>query len=171
MQRQYPTARQIIQLLQLEGHREGGYFRRTFQADQRQLLDTDQGERYLLSSIYYLLTEKSAVGHWHINKSDILHYFHLGDPIEFSLIHPNGSLQQVVVGSDLIKGQQLQLLVMGGVWKTSRLLDGDYGYGLISEAVSPGFDYADMTIADGDTLLDAFPQHRELIKKFTRKSK
>ena len=169
MQRQHPTAEQIIQILRLENHVEGGYFRRTFQSDHRPTLFTGENQRYLTTSIYYLLTQESDVGHWHNNKSDILHYFHLGDPIEYSLILPNGTLQQIVLGTDLINGQQLQFPVMGGTWKTSRLLQGEHGFGLISEAVSPGFDYADMTIADSDTLQASYPQHKELINKFAKK--
>ena len=165
---QHPTAQQIIQCLGLKAHMEGGYFRRSYQADQRPKIPTGAGERFLLTSIYYLLTHDSSVGHWHLNESDILHYFHLGDPIEYSLIHSDGTLQQAVLGANLVEGQQLQMPVAGGVWKTSRLLPGVYGYGLISEAVSPGFDYSDMTIGNIDTLLEKFPQHRLLIEKFTK---
>ncbi|MCZ7167084.1 cupin domain-containing protein, partial [Salmonella enterica] len=83
------------------------------------------------------------VGQFHFNQSDILHYFHLGDALEYSLIHADGSLQTVIMGNDVLAEQCLQLHVPGGIWKSSRLLDGTNGFGLISEAVSPGFDFAD----------------------------
>ena len=79
----------------------------------------------------------ATMGQFHFNQSDILHYFHLGDAIEYSLIHADGSLQTLVMGSDVLSGQQLQLHVPGGIWKASRLLSGSNGFGLISEAVSP----------------------------------
>ncbi|WP_277757828.1 cupin domain-containing protein [Pseudomonas sp. A34-9] len=161
-------ATDVIDTLGLEPHLEGGYFRRTYQADHRDLLETAAGPRYLMTSIYYLLTERSPVGQFHFNQSDILHFFHLGDAIEYSLIHPDGSLQTLVMGNDVLAGQLLQLHVPGGIWKASRLLDGSNGFGLISEAVSPGFDFADMEMGNREKLTTAFPQHRTLIEKLTR---
>jgi predicted cupin superfamily sugar epimerase len=108
------------------------------------------------------------VGQFHFNRSDILHYFHLGDAIEYSLIHADGSLQTLVMGTDILAGQLLQLHVPGGIWKASRLLEGENGFGLISEAVSPGFDFADMEMGDRQKLTQQFPQHRTLIEKLTR---
>lgn len=133
----------VLKALDLEAHIEGGYFRRTYQSDHRASLETSAGPRYLMTSIFYLLTLESPVGRFHFNQSDILHYFHLGDAIEYSLIYPDGSLQTLVMGSDILAGQHLQLHVPGGIWKASRLLSGPHGLGLISEAVSPGFDFAD----------------------------
>lgn len=156
----------LIEALNLEQHVEGGYYRRTYQSDHRDMVNTSGGERFLLTSIYYLLTNTSPIGHWHKNQSDILHFFHLGAPITYYLIHPDGSLETVVMGSDPTKGQQLQLLVKGGTWKASYLPQGEFG--LISEAVSPGFDFADMQLGSRQVLLEQFPQHKELIQQFTR---
>ncbi|WP_434707092.1 cupin domain-containing protein [Pseudomonas sp. R1-1] len=163
-----PNIQDVINTLDLEAHIEGGYFRRTYQSDHRASLGTSTGPRYLLTSIYYLLTEQSPVGQFHFNQSDILHYFHLGDPIEYTLIHADGSLQTRVMGSDILTGQHLQLPVPGGIWKASRLMDGPHGFGLISEAVSPGFDFADMEMGDREKLTAKFPQHHALIEKLTR---
>ncbi|TXS89571.1 cupin domain-containing protein [Parahaliea maris] len=161
-----PDRETIIRELQLEGHVEGGYFSRTFQADHRPQIDTEAGERYTLTSIYYLLTEDSPIGHWHRNRSDIIHYWHLGAPVHYYMIHPDGRLETAVLGPDLAAGQRLQLVVRGGIWKASHLPEGDYG--LISEAVSPGFDYADMTLGERDELLQSFPRHAEVIRAYTR---
>lgn len=157
----------VLKALDLEAHIEGGYFRRTYQSDHRASLETSAGPRYLMTSIFYLLTQESPVGRFHFNQSDILHYFHLGDAIEYSLIYPDGSLQTLVMGSDILAGQHLQLHVPGGIWKASRLLNGPQGLGLISEAVSPGFDFADTQMAEGKKLAAQFPQHRALIEKLT----
>ena len=118
-----------------------------------------------MTSIFYLLTADSPVGQWHLNRSDIVHYFHLGSPLHYYLIHPDGRLETAVLGPDLAAGQRLQLTVPGGVWKASHLPAGDYG--LISEAVSPGFEYEDMQLGERSTLLQAFPQHAELIHAYT----
>jgi len=122
------TASNLVAALDLEPHVEGGFFRRTYQADHRDMLETEGGQRFLMTSIYYLLTAESPVGQFHFNQSDILHYFHLA----------------------------------------SRLLNGENGFGLISEAVSSGFDFADMEIGNRRKLTTQYPQHRALIEMLTR---
>lgn len=162
---QQPDLQTVIRELGLEAHVEGGYFRRTFQADHRPRIDQGEGERFTMTSIFYLLTQAAPIGHWHLNKSDIIHYYHLGSPVYYYLIHPDGRLETAVLGPDLAAGQQLQLVVRGGIWKASHLPSGHYG--LISEAVSPGFEYADMTLGERAELLSRFPRHADLIRAYT----
>ena len=162
-----PNSEDIIAALDLEPHVEGGYYRRTFQADQQPLVETAGGPRYAMTTIFYLLTAESPIGRFHLNKSDIVHYYQLGDAIEYNLILADGTLKTVVMGSNVMAGECLQLHVPGGVWKASRLLEGSAGFGLISEAVTPGFDYADMQMGDRERLIEAFVQHRDLIERMT----
>ena len=160
---------QLIRALDLEGHIEGGYFRQTFKADDNNAVETANGQRVIMTSIYYLLTADSPIGHFHKNCSDIMHYFHLGDPITYYLIHPDGKLETRVLGPDVINGQELQFVVPGGVWKASRIgTDGFAGYGLIGEAVAPGFEYSDMQLGNTEQMLETFPQHAELIQLLSR---
>jgi predicted cupin superfamily sugar epimerase len=58
--------------------------------------------------------------------------------------------------------------VPGGIWKASRLRSGRTGYGLISEAVTPGFAYEDMSLGERKTLQRRFPKHADLIAELTR---
>ena len=162
------TRDELIEALQLAPHVEGGYFRRTFDSAHRNRVQTEQGERLTLSSIYYLLTADSPTGHWHLNQSDILHFWHLGEPVTYHLIGPDGCIETHVLGPDVAAGQCLQLAVKGGTWKASHLPAGDYG--LISEAVAPGFDYADMTLGEQRQLEQLFPQHRALIRAYCKPS-
>ncbi|MDG1704428.1 MAG: cupin domain-containing protein [Pseudomonadales bacterium] len=161
---------ELVEYLNLDGHVEGGFFRRTYASDYT--LPTRAGDRRLsMTSIFYLLAAQSPIGHFHLNQSDIVHYFHLGDPITYHLLYPNGDYQRVVMGPDLRQGQLLQLTVPGGVWKASEIPgDGDHGFGLISEAVSPGFEYADMTLGQQDQMLARFPQHQKLVKRLSHAS-
>ena len=146
---------QLISLLELEPHpREGGYFRRTYESSIS--APVFGGQRKLMTSIYYLLCRKSPIGYLHRNRVDIVHYFHLGAPCQYVLISPEGKVSTVILGPDLPAGQQLQLTVPGGYWKGSRLLHGEYS--LISEAVSPGFDYADNHLATAKDLQHLSPE-------------
>jgi predicted cupin superfamily sugar epimerase len=163
-----PWIEELVAALDLEPHLEGGYYRRTYQSDDQSMVTTTGGQRYRMTSIFYLLTKDSPVGHFHLNQSDIVHYYHLGDAIEYSLIFPDGTLKTVLMGSDVMAGEYLQLNVPGGVWKASRLVEGSAGFGLISEAVSPGFDYADMELGDREKLRERFPEYSMLIERLTR---
>jgi predicted cupin superfamily sugar epimerase len=154
----------LIKSLELEPHVEGGYFRRTYLSDLSATLT--YGERRLVSSIYYLLTDDSPIGHLHRNRSDILHYFQGGSPLHYLIIHPDGRLDQQVLGFDLAQGQQLQLLVKGGCWKASELESGEFG--LISEVVSPGFEYADMEMATRALIQRLYPQLLGRLAKYIK---
>jgi predicted cupin superfamily sugar epimerase len=154
----------LIKSLLLEPHVEGGYFRRTYQSDLTASLA--YGERRLLSSIYYLLTDDSPIGFLHRNRSDILHYFQGGSPLHYLIVHPDGRLEEPVLGYDLARGQQLQLMVKSGCWKASELPVGEFG--LISEAVVPGFEYADMELATRGLIQRFYPQFLNRLAKYIK---
>ncbi len=135
-------AQSVIERLQLEPHAEGGFFRRLYQSGKTAPIGPSQAQRRLLTSIYYLLTSESPVGHFHENRSDIVHFFLGGSPLRYTLVSSEGELSQTLLGPDLASGHNLHLVVPSGWWKASELTSGEYG--LVSEAVSPGFEYEDM---------------------------
>jgi len=159
--------RQLIEKLSLEPHIEGGYFSRTYSSALTTHIAGSK-PRCLLSSIFYMLTDDSPIGHLHKNKSDIIHYFHGGSPLTYLILHPDGHLETTILGDDLDNGQQLQLIVKGGCWKATELEAGEFG--LISEAVSPGFDYNDMELAEQTIIRNQFPQVWNQVSKYVRKT-
>lgn len=151
---------ELIKKLNLEAHIEGGYFKRTYQSPKK------INNRAIMTSIYYMLTKDSPIGYFHSNQSDILHYFHLGSPITYFTISPAGELETFILGPDISAGHRLQSVVKGGYWKASILKAGDFG--LLSEAVAPGFEYRDMIIATPDMLASRFPNLLEDIKMYIK---
>lgn len=129
-------------------------------------LNHDLSSRPILTSIYYLLTDDRPIGYFHLNKSDIIHYFHIGSPITYFTISPDGKLEEFTLGHDLSQNHLLQLTVKGGWWKSSFLKKGDFG--LISEAVAPGFDYADEVLATQEMLASRFPDIWDKIAMFVK---
>ncbi len=159
--------KKLIDELNLAEHVEGGYFSETYRSTNEYI--TELGSRSVMTSIYYMLTTGSSVGHFHMNRSAIMHYFHSGDPIDYYVITQEGKLTHHVMGPDASAGQVFQLLVEGDCWKASRLSqNGLQGYGLIGEAVAPGFDFADMKLGDRKTMLAEFPEHNQIINQLTR---
>lgn len=157
------TRDEVIAALDLAPHVEGGYFRRTY-ASPLTFRHATGDTRPLLTSIFYLLTADAPRGRLHRNRSDILHYWHAGGALRYWLIDPDGALSSVELGPDIAHGQQLQLLVPGGWWKATELLAGDFG--LLSEAVAPGFDFADMELGDAGRIAAAWPQHWPILQVF-----
>ncbi len=146
--------KQLIESLQLESHPlEGGYFKRTYTSQMS--IESGNNRRALTSSIYYMLTDDQPIGYLHKNASDIVHFYHMGGAIRYLIISPEGMITEKILGPDIANGQLPQLLVRGGHWKAAQLCSGDYG--LISEAVSPGFDYADNTLANLAQIQQLFP--------------
>ena len=80
----------------------------------------------------------------------------MGSSLNSLLITPDGEFTTACLGPDGEAGEQLQLTVPGGYWKATQLVNGEYG--LLSEAVSPGFDYDDMTLASARQLQQDFPE-------------
>jgi predicted cupin superfamily sugar epimerase len=161
------SVKQIVESLDLEPHPEGGYFRRTYASKTIAPIGPNQSDRPTLTCIYYLLTHDSPIGHLHVNRSDIVHFFQGGSPINYTLVSPQGELETVILGTDIAAGQKLQFTVPGGWWKASQLIKGDYG--LISEAVSPGFAFEDMAFVTEDDIVSRFPELNNRLNRFIQK--
>ncbi|MGH9344113.1 MAG: cupin domain-containing protein, partial [Terriglobia bacterium] len=71
------------------------------------------------------------------------------------------------LGSDLMKGQHVQLIVPAGVWQGTRLVDGGK-VALLGCTVTPGFDFADYRSANYAELAKQWPMQAERIRVLTR---
>ncbi len=160
------TTADLMQLLRLEPHPiEGGYFRQTYIS--AGTVDLPRGTRAQGTAIYYLL-EAGAFSEMHVLDSDEIFHFYLGDPVEMLQLHPDGSSALYTLGSDLLGGQHLQLVVPAGVWQGTRLA-GDGKMALLGCTVTPGFDYADYRNATADELIAKWPHEAERIRARTKR--
>lgn len=157
------TKQELIQKLNLVKHTEGGYFSETYRSEEKMTVDRVGKERNVMTSIFYLLTDDRPTNYFHKNISDIVHYFHTGSALTYMIIHPDGKFEKIKLGMNINAGEVPQLIVKGGCWKAATLLSGEYG--LLGEAVAPGFEYRDMQIADA-SLLEEFPRLKEEIKNY-----
>jgi len=168
-----PTPAELIRYLKLEPLPvEGGYFRQTYLSDERIPAD-GLPPRYTApkpfgAAIYFLLTdEPDCFSAMHMLPTDEIYHFYLGDPVELLLLHPGGRSERVVLGSDVLAGQQVQFVVPRGVWQGSHLVPGGR-LGLLGTTMAPGFDPTDFTGGDRDELIREYPDAAETIRLLTR---
>lgn len=148
----------IIQRLELSPHDEGGYFKRIYTSPHPYPQPSPHtSQQKLVSSIYYLLTQKRPIGHMHRCKSDILHYFLEGDPITYHVLSESKGLILHTLSAD-----QRFLVVPGSYWKASQL-QGKH-YALIAEVVIPEFCYEDRELGSAEKLRRYFPECFDKIK-------
>jgi predicted cupin superfamily sugar epimerase len=131
------TAAEIIRLLDLKPHPEGGHYRQTF----RDARSADSG-RAASTAIYFLLA-RGERSHWHrIDSAEVWH-FYAGAPLELE-IAANGQRQLITLGNDLAAGQRPQAVVPAHAWQAARPI-GDWT--LAGCTVAPGFEFATFELA------------------------
>lgn len=131
------TAAEIIALLELTPHPEGGYYRETFR-DPREVNGRSMG-----TAIYFLLAEGER-SHWHAVDAAELWHFYEGAPLVLDIADAGGR-RTVTLGSDLQAGQRPQAVVPTGAWQAARTLG---AWTLVGCTVAPGFDFAGFEMAE-----------------------
>ena len=169
--REESTADRLIEKLGLQPlSGEGGYFSSAYRSPIEIPVLRGPGAppviRSVGSSIYYLITPEdfSAL---HRLKSDEIFHFYLGDPGEMIQISESGDRKTIVLGPDVLNGQQVQVVVPADTWQGTRLVEGGK-YALLGTTVFPGFDNADFELGMRADLISRFPHLAPEIVKFTR---
>lgn len=164
------TAKEVIDILGLIPHpEEGGYFIETHRAAEMlgadQLPDRYGAPRCHSTAIYYLLTPETY-SHMHVLQTDEVFHLYMGDACEMLQLHPDGSGEVVVLGTDLATGQRPQVRVPRGSWQGMRLMEGGE-FALMGCTVAPGFEFADYAHGERDELLRQYPDFSERIRRLT----
>lgn len=158
-----------IKNLNLQPHPEGGYFSEVYRSeeaiDKKSLPSRYDGNRSFSTSIYFLL-EGEQISKFHRLKSDEQWHFYDGCAVNIYIINEQGELSMVRLGKEISNNEVFQTVIKGNHWFAAELIDKS-SFCLVGCVVSPGFEFSDFEIAIGEELMKKFPQHKELIKKFT----
>jgi predicted cupin superfamily sugar epimerase len=124
----------IIRILDLKPHPEGGHFRETFR---------DEGApRGASTAIYYLLKEGER-SHWHrVDAAEVWHWY-AGDALELSISH-SGITKSRTLGPNLSSGERPQIVVPKQAWQSARPLG---RYTLVGCTVAPAFTFEGFEMA------------------------
>lgn len=131
------TAAEVIRLLELKPHPEGGHYRETFR-------DPAGPEgRGFSTAIYYLL-DVGETSEWHrVDAAEIWHHY-AGAPLVITL-SPNGhDAAAHHLGTDLSAGQRPQIVVPAGHWQSATSLG---AWTLVGCTVAPGFAFSGFEMA------------------------
>ena len=124
-------AGEVVRLLGLQPHPEGGFFRETFR---------DAGS----TAIYFLLRE-GEVSAWHRvrNAAEAWHHYR-GAPIELTVCADGQTREIVRLGSHLEAGERPQAVVPADAWQTARAVG---GWALVGCTVAPAFEFSEFELA------------------------
>jgi uncharacterized protein len=158
------TAQDYIQILDLQAHPEGGFYKETYRAETSFDPVGFDGSRNVSTAIYFLL-EGNNKSHFHKIKSDELWFFHDGASLEIYVLEVSG-LKIIRLGKNIAEGEVLQAVIPANVWFASKVKDND-GFVLVSCTVAPGFSFEDFDLATRSFLLSQFPGEEDVIEEMT----
>lgn len=132
------TAEEIIAKLNMQRHPEGGWYVETFR-------DKAGGGRGHSTAIYYLL-EQGERSHWHRVKDAVeVWHFYAGTPLKLRLAKDGEAARDIILGTDLAKGERPQVIVEANEWQSAEPLG---AFTLVGCTVSPGFQFSSFEMAE-----------------------
>ena len=130
------SATDVIRLLDLAPHPEGGHFRETFR-------DSRTVDRRAASTAIYFLLARGERSHWHrVDAVEVWHYYS-GAPLVLKMADAHGILR-MKLGPDIAMGERPQGVVPASTWQAAETL-GDWT--LVGCTVAPGFDFGGFELA------------------------
>ncbi len=133
------AAGDIIRLLDLQPHPEGGHFRETFRDPHA------NAEGRAASTAIYFLLEAGEVSRWHrVDAAEVWHWY-AGAPLELCMAKNDRITAKLTLGSSLAGGQRPQAVVPAHHWQTARTLG---AWTLVGCTVAPGFEFSRFELAD-----------------------
>lgn len=134
------SAAEVIRLLDLAPHPEGGHYRETF----RDAAGPDGRSRG--TAIHFLLAA-GEVSHWHrIDAVEIWHWYS-GAPLALAVSERGDEVRRLHLGPDLAAGERPQAVVPARAWQSAVSLG---AWTLVGCTVAPGFDFAGFEMAPAD---------------------
>lgn len=133
-------AADIIRLLGLAPHPEGGHYRETFR-------DPGGPEDRGASSLIYFLLAAGDVSAWHrVDATEVWHYY-AGAPLVLTVSPDGHDAESRHLGPELAVGQRPQIVVPAGHWQTAVSLG---AWTLVGCTVAPGFRFEGFELAPPD---------------------
>lgn len=131
------SADDVIRLLGLKPHPEGGHFCETFR-------DADGPDGRARSTAIYFLLKHGERAHWHRVDAVEVWHFYAGEPLTLRIAESGKTIEAIRLGPGLAAGEQPQAVVPAGAWQSAESL-GDWT--LVGCTVAPGFRFEGWELA------------------------
>jgi len=169
MQHSRSEVENLIDLLKLEPHPEGGWYREVYRSQEsismKCLPSRFEREHSLCTSIYYLLHDRDFSA-FHRIRSDEIWHFYLGSPVKLYMLK-DGERELVMLGDNPGAGHVFQTVVPHGCWFAAEVAVPE-SFALLGCTVSPGFDFAYLEMATHSQLQEEYGRFATLIRRMTR---
>jgi uncharacterized protein len=132
-------AAQLIAMLELQPHPEGGFYRELFRSSATVVPSDARPRRSALTSIDFLLA-RGQFSAWHRVASDEVWHLLEGGPLRLWLMAPGGERIDCLELGSVGDGRTPRHVVDAGWWQAAEPL-GDYAY--VGATVAPGFEFGD----------------------------
>jgi len=140
---------------------EGTLFLSTY----RSATELEGGKPYGTAIIAMYCDDPPSFSRFHRLPVDEVWHFYAGDPMRLVLLHPDGSSQDVILGSDPLKGQLVQFVIPAGSWQAGHMLEGGR-YSLFGCTMAPGFTDDMYEGGTREQLLAHYPERAKDIERF-----
>jgi len=135
------TADEVIRLLDLAPHPEGGHYRETFRD-----ANCDADGRARSTAIYFLLAAGES-SHWHRVDAVETWFWHAGGPLTLRISDDGVETRDARLGPDIAAGEAPQVTIPQGSWQAAEPLG---AWTLVSCTVAPGFVFEGFELAPPD---------------------
>jgi predicted cupin superfamily sugar epimerase len=132
-----PTAQDIVGMLDLKPHPEGGWYRETFR-------DENGVDGRPRSTAIYFLLARGEISHWHRVDAVETWHWHAGASLTLSVFKDGVGISELRLGSDLAAGERPQAIVPPHAWQSAKS-EGDWT--LVGCTVTPGFEFSGFELA------------------------
>ena len=158
---------QVIRLLNLAPHPEGGHYREIYRSPEcipaHALPERYSGDRAFSTTILFLLG-RGGRSRLHRLASDEVWHYHLGGPLDLWEITPSGAVRRTTLGPDLDAGQHVAHSVPAGTWLGAENTESS-PWTLVGCTVAPGFTFQDFELGDPEALLALAPDAADLVRR------
>lgn len=142
----HPRARHLVEVLDLQPHPEGGFYREVFRSELVVSPDDGRGPRPALTTIYFLLP-RATTSRWHRVRSDEAWHLYEGAALELWQMPADLSrCERIVLGP--VAGAAAPVHVVPAGWWQAAQSTGDYT--LAGCSVGPGFVFDDFEMMRAD---------------------
>jgi predicted cupin superfamily sugar epimerase len=157
----HPDTEAIIKHYQLQRLPvEGTLFSSTY----RSVLQYPDGSPVCTAMIGLYSDEPRSVSCFHRLTCDEIWHFYGGDPLVLVLLHPDGSSEEITLGTNFKAGERTQFVIPAQVWQAGYLKKGGR-YALFGCTCAPGFTSASFEAGRAGALVAQYPERADDIDR------